>query len=336
MPTAYDVLQLRIADAKSIPGRRSDDFKLALIGCSGAMAGAISAAFAARLEMHGLRRIFDMSVGVSAGAIVNTYFLAGQAVTGSHSIPTFLSSRGFENDGRSRRYVDWKRLVKRDCVWDLSMYLKGVMLGKCPIDLLELASNGIPNFCVASTTAQEPITISLSAENSTTLLSALEDTCRIPFIIDKAIDVSTAGRPKLWDGTFATRAPIKQAIALGATHVLVMRNEIENHSPNRFAVEALAQIIKLKNPQLASALRSSQLTPPPDYDPAIADTVFELRPSIAMGSFETNQRKIWLTMMTSFERVGCELKLPAMGLPELWASQMRTDRISFADADLTA
>src|SRR5215469_17428591 len=67
----------------SVPGRREDDFKIALAIEGGAMRGVVSAGMLAGLEYLGLLPAFDVIYGTSAGAINGAYFVAGQAACGA-------------------------------------------------------------------------------------------------------------------------------------------------------------------------------------------------------------------------------------------------------------
>jgi predicted acylesterase/phospholipase RssA len=325
--TAFELIQDRIRDADSTPGHRSDNSTLALIGCSGAMAGAISAAFAARLEVHGLRRIFDMAVSSSAGSIVNTYFLANQAVAGSHMIPTYLSDRGFENDGKSRKYVDWRRTYSSEHIWDLSMCIEGLMFGKCRIDLESIKKCGIRHYCITSTDEQKEVLIEIDSNDIGAIKRAIESTCRIPLIIDKSIDRETHPE-KLWDGSLITSAPVSQARALGATHALVMHNHTAQHSRNKIAIRMMEKIIERKNPALARTFRKSQERSKGTKSQSVLDeAVLELRPDIRIGSFETNNRTLWEAMIAAYDLAGERLLLPTISLPDMWVRQIEADGI---------
>ena len=329
MKSALELIQDRIRDAGSTPGHRSDKSTLALIGCSGAMAGAISAAFAARLEKHDLRRIFDLAVSSSAGSIVNTYFLANQAVVGSHMIPTYLSDRGFDNDGRSRKYVDWRRAYSREHIWDLSMCIEGLMFGKCRIDLESIKNSEIQHYCIASTDAQVEVLIEIDNSDIEAVKRAIESTCRIPLIIDKNIDANTQYK-KLWDGSLITSSPILQARSLGATHALVMHNHTTQHSRNKFVIRVMEKIIERRNPALARSFRKSQEHLEGTQSKPVHDaTVLELRPDISIGSFETNPTLLWRAMTAAYHNAGSALRLPDVSLPALWLDQMACDRIEY-------
>jgi predicted patatin/cPLA2 family phospholipase len=292
------------------------------------MAGAVSAGFSARLETHGLRRIFDMAVASSAGAIVNTYFLANQAILGGHMIPTYLSHRGFLNDGRSRLYVDWRRaLSKREHVWDLSMCLDDLMFGKCPINLSELISANIPNYCITSTDKGEPRILKLDPSSSCSIRQSLESTCRIPMIIDKNVAPQELDNQKLWDGSLITSAPIEQAQTMGATHFVVMRNYSQNFKQKSLAIHLIAALIGRNNRTLAQSFLRSQIASSAPPSAEQLDNILNLFPDISLGSFETNQRKIWKAMTSAFQVAGTALQLPAAPLPTLWLDQMTRDGI---------
>lgn len=317
MKSCYDLIQDRINDPNSHPGARNDGFRLALVGCGGAMAGAISASFATRLEAHNLRRLFDVSVSVSAGAIVSTYFLAEQAAQGSHMIPTYLSRRGFNNDLNSRKYINWWRVLRNKPIWDLSMCIDGLMFGKCPVNLSKLSTNEIPNYCIVSTETREAITIKIDSDNTESMKQTLFSTCRIPIIIDCDL-----AKQQHWDGSLAERIPIQQAEALGATHILVMHNESNSRTRSGIFFDLFVRLVGRKNPRLAQTISAAQGKL---HLPAQDRTILELRPLVDIASFETDPQALWSAMVSAYWQVGNVLKLPEKDIPKLWADQIESD-----------
>jgi hypothetical protein len=67
----------------SAPGRRQDNFRIALAIEGGAMRGVVSSGMLAGLEYLGVLPAFDVIYGTSAGAINGAYFVAGQAAWGA-------------------------------------------------------------------------------------------------------------------------------------------------------------------------------------------------------------------------------------------------------------
>lgn len=319
MKSCFDLIQDRINDPKSRPKARNDDFKLALVGCGGAMAGAISASFAARLEAHSLRRLFDLSISVSAGAIVSSYFLAGQAAEGSHMIPTYLSRRGFNNDLKSRKYINWWRAFQKTPIWDLSMCIEGLMFGKCPINLSELSTNNIPNYCIVSTDTREAITVRIESDNTDAMKQALFATCRIPIIIECDL-----AKQQHWDGSLAERLPIPQAEALGATHYLIMHNESRSRNRSGILFDLFVKLVARQNPNLANTISAAQTK---KQIQGQCTNAMELRPLIDVGSFESDPQVLWTAMITAYMQIGEVMNLPKLDIPPLWAEQIRSDGI---------
>lgn len=314
MDSALSVIQDRIKDTHSRPGQRKDPYVLALVGSAGAMAGSISAAFAARLEAHDLLRIFDFSIASSAGAIVNVYFVCGQAAEGSEMIPTYLSSNGFDNDGRSRRYINWARCIVRRPIWDLDMCVEGLMHHRIPLDI-EYLKSAIPTFCLASSEVGEPFIIRIEP-NKHLLKEAIYNTCRIPLIIDREI---RPGTEKLWDGSFVSSVPTDQAFDLGATHCFVMQNSVHAGRLEDFYFGIYLNLIRRKNPNLARSICKSRRTNLLNAASLRSDSrVFCLSPKQYIGPFEQNQKRIWRAMLDAYVHAGNELGLPDVDYPRLW------------------
>ncbi len=81
----------------SVPGRRQDDFKIALAIEGGAMRGVVSSGMVAGLEYLGLLPAFDVVYGTSAGAINGAYFVAGQAAYGATIYYEHINNSKFIN-----------------------------------------------------------------------------------------------------------------------------------------------------------------------------------------------------------------------------------------------
>jgi predicted patatin/cPLA2 family phospholipase len=314
LESAYDVLQARIRDIQSFPGQRRDPHVVALVGSAGAMAGCLSAAFVARLEAHGLLRIFDFSIASSAGAIVNAYFVCGQAASGSFMIPTFLSSKGFENDGRSRRYIDWRRGFHGTPIWDLDMCVEGLMFGKIPLNINTL-KQAIPSYCLVSYEDQRSSLLKLTSDRNV-LKVAISGTCRIPLIIDREIQPNPM---KLWDGSFVASSPVSHAFELGATHCLVTRNgNLICEQPN-LLVKTFAAFVKTRNPMLARTILKSYKSNADMIGRFANDSrVFWLVPEETVGPFEQNQERLWDVMKKAYLLAGSKLNLVNLPYPKGW------------------
>eukprot|EP00195_Chlamydomonas_chlamydogama_P009496 CAMPEP_0202892498 /NCGR_PEP_ID=MMETSP1392-20130828/2215_1 /ASSEMBLY_ACC=CAM_ASM_000868 /TAXON_ID=225041 /ORGANISM="Chlamydomonas chlamydogama, Strain SAG 11-48b" /LENGTH=179 /DNA_ID=CAMNT_0049576479 /DNA_START=100 /DNA_END=636 /DNA_ORIENTATION=- len=82
-PTSHDVhptlelIRTRYFDG-SAPRQRNDPYKLGLVVEGGGMRGIVSGAMLIALAQLGLRNVFDVVYGASAGAINATYFLSSQ------------------------------------------------------------------------------------------------------------------------------------------------------------------------------------------------------------------------------------------------------------------
>jgi predicted patatin/cPLA2 family phospholipase len=83
----------------------------ALVVQGGGMRGVYSMAALAALDEAGLRSVFDVIVGSSAGAINAAYFLAGQADAAVNLYVEYLSNRNFVNPRRITKIVDIDYLV---------------------------------------------------------------------------------------------------------------------------------------------------------------------------------------------------------------------------------
>ncbi|MBI1308654.1 MAG: hypothetical protein GC129_02190 [Proteobacteria bacterium] len=130
-PSVRELVELRRRD-KSEPGVRKDPWKLAVVAEDGAMLWVVAAGILSRLEEHGV--FPDMVVGTSGGGEAVVYYAAQQTRSCSAKVLTHLSHRGFDGDGRSRRFIDTKRLMTREPVMDLEGMVDVVFSQRAPVD----------------------------------------------------------------------------------------------------------------------------------------------------------------------------------------------------------
>ncbi len=137
----------------SIPGRRDDDFKIALAIEGGAMRGVVSAGMLAGLEYLGFLPAFDVIYGTSAGAINGAYFVAGQAAYGASVYYEDLNNPQFASP---LRWLAGERPVS------LEFLFEHVMISQKPLNWRRVLDCGARIRDTACSCASRPVRASRS------------------------------------------------------------------------------------------------------------------------------------------------------------------------------
>lgn len=223
-PSVRDVILDRV-NAKSVPGKRNDEYKVVLAVEGGGMRGAISSGMLLALEQLALRDSIDEVVGTSAGAIASAFFIIGKGSAGSSLFYTVLNSD---------RFMSRRRLLGDGAVMDLD-YLIDEAMPIYGFDWDDLVNCDIPLWAtVTPATEGDPnrlYRVGLSRENAREVLAA---TAALPVLSGASRMIGD--RPYV-DGGMTEAVPWASAISRGATHVLVIRSRdfnmgglIEEHS----------------------------------------------------------------------------------------------------------
>ena len=205
-----DVLTERHATG-SEPGARQDPHRVALVLEGGSMRGVVSAGSTAALERLGLTRCFDLVVGSSAGALNGAALISGVAGPGAAMYHGVLASRQFVNPARllvGRPALD-VRFVLHHANKDLDPGRHERTL-RSPIELHCVAldvDSGRPHTFTGMRTIPELAEVMLA-------------TTRMPWIGGEPVRL---GDRRYVDGALACPIPVQEALAAGATHVLVLQ-----------------------------------------------------------------------------------------------------------------
>lgn len=207
--TTSDVLLSRLASG-SRPGSRDDNARVALVVEGGGMRGVIPAGMLLALEQLGLRNSFDMVVGTSAGAIAAAFFVTG---LGTQVAPIYY------RDLNQAPFLNTRRLLRFQPALDLD-YLVDEALVERGFSAHEVAHNPIPLFATV---------VPVEADNPNQMFRVAGDDDRVRSILKATASLPVLGGPaKEVDGEFYVdgglrhQIPWRQAIDLGATHILAL------------------------------------------------------------------------------------------------------------------
>ncbi|WP_067823657.1 patatin-like phospholipase family protein [Nocardia inohanensis] len=200
----------------SVPGRRRDGERLALVIEGGSSRGAYSHGMAMALEEMDLLSCFDGVYGASAGALNGAWLLCGRA----------RDSRRAWNPEVINRVISPGRALRGGRVVDTDYLVHTVYERIVPMDFPAILAN--------------PVTFHPIATDADTGAAVdLHDTLTDPRAVQASLRASTclpilAGRPvrigerRFVDAGLSESVPIRTALAQGATRVLVLRTRRED------------------------------------------------------------------------------------------------------------
>jgi predicted patatin/cPLA2 family phospholipase len=194
----------------SVPGRRDDSAKLALVIEGGGMRGVVSGGMVTALDDLGLQNSFDFVIGTSAGALAGAFFLAEQPRRGT-SI--------YYEDLVGREWLDYRRALRGAPILALDYLLDDLMVDHKSLNWERVISSPVPLYAVATQWPDYKSVVLGEFENRDELRAALRASARIPVIAGKPVVMR--GEEYI-DGSIREAIPISSALALGATHMLVL------------------------------------------------------------------------------------------------------------------
>jgi predicted patatin/cPLA2 family phospholipase len=228
------------------PSRRSDGHRVALVVEGGGMRGVVSAGMTAALERLGLTSCFDLVVGASAGAINGAALIAGVAQAGAAAYHGPLASRDFVNPARVLR---GRPVIDVNYVLDyVSRDLDGGRHER-------VLASPIALHCVAvDVDAAQTVTFS-GMRSKAELYDVVLASSRMPWAGGPPVEI--AGR-RYVDGGLGAAIPVAEALAAGATHVLVLQTRphgVPRRSASRIGDVLIVRHLRRLNPALAMLYR---------------------------------------------------------------------------------
>ena len=176
------------------------------------MRGVVSAGMTAALERLALTTCFDLVVGASAGAINGAALIGGVARYGAATYHGPLASRSFVNPAR---------VLRGRPVIDVTYVLKFASPDLDAARHDRVLDSPIELHCVAvSVEDAQPVALS-GMSTKRDLWNALLASSRMPWAGGPPVEID--GRRYLDGGLLGAPVPVAEAIAAGATHVLVLQ-----------------------------------------------------------------------------------------------------------------
>lgn len=213
MPVPHPVVQIlyQRRDEGSLPGARTDGYRVGLAVEGGGMRGIVSGAMMATLMDHELVHSFDAVYAFSSGAFNGAYFLAG---LGWYALSIYYDNL------LSRAFLDVRRILRGQPAMSLDYALDVVVEKAKPLDYAAVLASPI-EFHVATSSIRDlkprVFTRFASKEDLKTVLKA------------SACLPQAAGTPIAYDGDLFLDGgvllahPVLTALEDGCTHILVIR-----------------------------------------------------------------------------------------------------------------
>lgn len=223
MPATHPVVELlyRRRNEGSLPGSRSDGYRVGLAIEGGGMRGIVSGAMMATLMDRELERSFDAVYSYSAGAMNCAYFLAG--------IGWYALSIYYDNL-LSRAFLDVRRVLRGQPAMSLDYVMDVVLETAKPLDYATVLASPIELHVAASSIRDlkpRDFTRFTSKED---LKAVLKASACLPL---------AAGTPIAYDGDLFLDGgillahPVLTALEDGCTHILIIQTRL--NSPSRVA-----------------------------------------------------------------------------------------------------
>lgn len=187
--------------------RSADGRKLGFVIEGGAMRGVLSAGGAVALAQLGFSEVFDEIYATSAAVMNASYFISNQPLLGI--------SVYFDNCTTSQFVNPWRfwKVIDVDYIFD------HVAVREKPLDVTRIA-NSPSRLFVATIDKRTGEAFMIDVKRAgVPVLRALKASAAIPIFYNRTVEIG--GRPCM-DGGLVIPFGIKQALASGCTHVLVL------------------------------------------------------------------------------------------------------------------
>lgn len=210
MSDAVPEIVAALARRRAQTGPSNDGLKLALVAEGGAMRGVVAGGMVSAIERLGFTSCFDLMVGSSAGACALTYLRAGQARYGT---------RIFYEDINNRKFIDRARLLRGKPIVDIDFLVDEVFADTKRLEVAALALPGAALYATGTDVDRAQTVLLSDFRDKERAHDILRATARMPLVAAGPVELDGV---RLLDGGMLMHIPIRAAVDLGATHVLVI------------------------------------------------------------------------------------------------------------------
>src|SRR3989344_2328232 len=242
----------------SLPGARSDSFKLGLAVEGGALRGVVTAAEILSLDLLGFRNVFDVIYGSSAGASNAAYFCANQP-EGLRIYLDVVNTRRFITIAGYLQIEPILFLWKRPAV-DIAWLFNHVMVNVLPLDWEAFTRSPAPLKVLAASVEEAKIHVFDRFESRQDLLHALRASATLPILA--SFDPFYYRGGHYFDSGLLDPYCLRTAVADGCTRLLVLRAHPRGIKPTelerRIARDVTARHLSMFNWDLVHPFLDAQ------------------------------------------------------------------------------
>jgi predicted patatin/cPLA2 family phospholipase len=241
-----EVLRARRAQ-QSLPGHRTDGFKVGLAVEGGGLRGVVSAAMLSALEDLGYSQAFDEVYACSSGALNAAFFLNGQ---------TWFPVSIYFDDLTSGEFLDFRRVLRLRGPMDLNYVFEDVFVNRKPLNYAALIGKQ-PRLHIMVTDVDTLTPLDVSDFTSP---EDVRDALRASAWLPVAIRGTASFRGhRAVDGGVLRFHPYRAAVSDGCTHVLSLSTK--PIGPSRTALsltdKLVARYLERIRPGLGAGLTAS-------------------------------------------------------------------------------
>lgn len=230
----------------SLPGKREDGRRVALVIEGGGMRGVVSAGMTAAIEQLGFTNAFDEVHGASAGAFNAAFLMAGQA-----SYLTGLYQHGFGNP----TFVSARRVLRGRSLFNMDYVINEVWRTQRPLHTERILESEIKLHCTATDVETAEVVDLTDLRDDAEIRTAMLASARLPWL---------AGAPVLFRGRMLFDATLAESVPVHvprrtATDMLVLQTRPHGiaHTPLSSTVANLTDRYLVKfNPELVELRRT--------------------------------------------------------------------------------
>lgn len=192
---------------------KPDSARLAIVACGGGQRWVITAGILTLFQQLGIPA--DIYGGTSGGGLAVLFYADGGDPNRA-MVLRCLTRKGFARDGKDV-FIQKRRLLQGRPPMDLEGLIHQAFTIHQPLLWENLARSDKPIFLTATARDGRSIIQRLDGTTPDFCKAAAINTSRLPLLAHNPTDQTV-----LWDGTLSNDAPVAEALALGATHVLVI------------------------------------------------------------------------------------------------------------------
>ncbi|MEK7213532.1 MAG: patatin-like phospholipase family protein [Patescibacteria group bacterium] len=221
------ISNLKKRKEERLKGVDNSKTKTCLVVQGGGMRASYSMGCLQALEELGFNEAFDCVIGSSAGAINGAYFLAKQSKVATEVYSDHITNHNFINIFRIKKIMDVNYLIKILSEGKTSLNIKNIIDSRTDL-----------RFSMIHFPSAKEYSISIK-DNPNEIMNLIKASATIPALSNEKILI---GNEKYIDGAVVNPIPLKSAIELGYTDIVVIltRSRLFKRKPSKLLYDFLS------------------------------------------------------------------------------------------------